>query len=76
MMSEETRTWLRRILGHAVGLTANVLQDEGEDGAASFVEALAPTIVERILEEVVDESVELVVRGTASGLVDFSRSQD
>lgn len=72
MMSEETRIWLRRVLGSGFSLAADAVRDAGEEGAADLLSKLAPSIVETILEEVIHESVELRLKETATATGDVT----
>ena len=73
MMSEETKAVLRAILSSAVGLAAELLTMEGQDEAARILHLAMPSLVEKLLGEVIDESVEIKVGpdATATGVVDF-----
>lgn len=73
MMSEETRTWVRRIFSAAVKMAAGTLKDEGEESAGVILEKLAPGLVEQLLDEVINEDVELQLGpdATATGDVVF-----
>lgn len=72
MMSVETRLWLKRVFGAGLELAADAVRDAGEEGAALLLSKLAPSIVETILEEVINEDVELSVQAGATATGDVT----
>ncbi len=73
MMSEETRKVLRAILGRAFAAAADFLEGEAMDIPAEVLFKVTPSLVERLLDELIDESVvlDLGKDATASGDVTF-----